>query len=234
MWRMRFRRKFHILLIAALALMLWAFPMGVFAASGSAEVSIQVEKEIAGDEPAADETFTFLLTPMSSANPMPADRGVLNIRGEGKGQFGAMTYTRPGEYVYTVQEKAQSISGYSFDSTVYRVSVKVLYDGGGLRSEVTVQKEGASAKSDAIVFTNEYDREKDPTAPDDPGNSHHPSPPDDQKGPDQPGKADGNGQSEQAKTGDESNLNFWLILMAASGAGLLIVGGLGVRKRKAK
>lgn len=220
--RMRVFKKLHILLLLALLLIVWVLPMAVFASASPAQVTIDVEKQIAGDVPEKGETFSFILSPADSTNPMPAAGDSLRITGAGKGQFGPLVYEQPGEYIYTVREAEQNLSGYTFDTAVYQMNVKVFYDtGGSLRSQVTVRKEGAAAKGESIIFVNEYRGEENPEKTEKP---ETPTTPEAPKGP-----AGGSGDS-PVTTGDENNLKLWLTVLLLSAAGLFTMAAYGHKK----
>ncbi len=98
-------------------------------------------KELSGREWKESDTFTFLLTPFNDA-PLPGgaeDQVAKNVTGAGEGivgtnvlqsfDFGAITFTKPGEYRYTVVEKEPTanteIPGISYSRALYRIVIKV-------------------------------------------------------------------------------------------------------------
>lgn len=127
-----------------------------------------VAKKIAGDEPPAASTFTFVLEAVSGA-PMPegAVDGKIEatIDGEGTTEFGASHYTEAGVYAYRCYEKAGDAAGYTYDETVYTVKVVVRETVDGFVAERTIEDE-KGAQSDGLVFTNFY---KTPGTPSTPG-----------------------------------------------------------------
>ena len=105
-------------------------------------VAPQVSKEIRGDKPVNEETFTFKLTAVSfvkgegatedfSGNmPMPeaakgAQEMTINIVGEGWNEFGKYALYVPGVYTYTVTEVNNGTDGYIYDEMIYTIEFTV-------------------------------------------------------------------------------------------------------------
>lgn len=105
-----------------------------------------------------DETYTVVLTPEDADNPMPSSSD-LKIVGEGSGEFGAMTYTKPGIYKYTITQTPGSTERWTYDDGVYNVTVYATNkeSGDGLDINVAIYKDGATEKTGEIVFENVYD-----------------------------------------------------------------------------
>lgn len=116
-----------------------------------------VEKKIAGGNPAKDSTFRFTLTGKDNA-PMPegSKDGVKSaaITGEGKADFGKITFDKAGTYTYKVAEENGNESSYNYDSTEYTLTYKVTDVKGELKAEQSIAAGDKSA--DEMVFTNEY------------------------------------------------------------------------------
>lgn len=105
--------------------------------------------------PNVDETFTFELTPNQGAFPMPHDSKV-TIDGAGTASFGTWSYTKPGDYIYQVQEVAGDDSHYTYDKTIYTITDTVtLNDAGDLEVNRTITKDG-EAVSGTLTFTNQF------------------------------------------------------------------------------
>lgn len=147
------QKKSYMVWIAALLLAMTGLPNCVSAAEPSATAAIEIENRITGDTPKKKAKFTFVLEPAKPDSPVPAKGTSLTITGKGKGKFGTISYTQPGEYVYTVRGETEELSGYTFDTAVYQIKVNALYDDGGrLYTQMSVKKSGAKAKSGAIVL----------------------------------------------------------------------------------
>ena len=116
-----------------------------------------VEKKITGGNPAKDSTFRFTLTGTGNA-PMPEGskdgEKSASITGEGKTDFGKITFSQAGTYTYKVTEKIGSESSYDYDATEYTLTYKVKDVDGKLKAEKSITAGGKSA--DSMVFTNKY------------------------------------------------------------------------------
>lgn len=67
------------------------------------------------------------------------------------------TWPHVGEYVYTVTEKPGSMPNVTYDASSYTLRVYVINGINGLEVEkITAQAQGASGKTDKILFTNTY------------------------------------------------------------------------------
>ena len=116
-----------------------------------------VEKKIAGGNPAKDSTFRFTLTGKDNA-PMPEGskdgKKSTSVTGEGKADFGKITFDKAGTYTYKVAEENGNESSYNYDSTEYTLTYKVTDVKGELKAEQSITAGDKSA--DEMVFTNEY------------------------------------------------------------------------------
>ena len=120
----------------------------------------EVEKRIrviGGEGEAQEATFTFILTGQEDA-PMPegtnGNRKEVQRNGEGKIEFGEISYTLPGTYTYAVEEVIGTASGYTYDTTKYTYTVVVAEDNGVLVATKTIAVEEEVVET--IVFTNLY------------------------------------------------------------------------------
>ena len=114
------------------------------------KLALPVSKTIQYVKPETNKTFTFQLTAVDSA-PMPS-RAITTITGEGSGSFDEITYTEAGEWHYKVQEIAGTDAGYTYDATIFDVSVIVTDVDGVLKAAWTVDGEAL----DELAFTNHY------------------------------------------------------------------------------
>ena len=116
-----------------------------------------VEKKIAGGNPAKDSTFRFTLTGKDNA-PLPEGskdgKKSTSVTGEGKADFGKITFDKAGTYTYKVAEENGNESSYNYDSTEYTLVYKVKDVKGELKAEQSITAGDKSA--DEMVFTNEY------------------------------------------------------------------------------
>ena len=107
-------------------------------------VTISGTKELTGKD-IENNMFTFRITGDNGA-PMPSATEVQNTGSSFA--FGTIEYTEPGTYVYHISEVDDGKTGYTYDGTVYDVTVVVTDTDGALHTDVS----GA----DAIVFKNSY------------------------------------------------------------------------------
>ena len=123
----------------------------------STNVTPSVEKKISGKQPAKDSTFHFTITGADNA-PMPEGskdgKKSVTITGEGKADFGKITFDKAGTYTYKVNEKLGSEASYDYDSTEYTLTYKVTDVNGELKAEKSITAGDKSA--DSMVFTNKY------------------------------------------------------------------------------
>ena len=157
----------------------------------SGDTSLNGEKTLTGRAWTAQDKFCFVLTGIDGA-PMPEgsenDKFALQLsqsEGTPEGQrvgfnFGDITYTKPGTYVYNIVEAraedgydATILPGMSVSQALYRVTVTVTdeaHDGthdGTLKVESTMLRlkddtgatlaDGAGVKTDCAAFTNIFD-----------------------------------------------------------------------------
>ncbi len=100
-----------------------------------------VKKKVSGDKPATAATFRFTFRAVSNTAgigtmPMPegSANGVKTVSttpGVSK-EFGEMTFTAPGQYIYQIAEVNDGQSGYTYDSSVYIVTYTVVRQGNTL------------------------------------------------------------------------------------------------------
>jgi|GEM_PF-3708871 len=146
---------------AACAALMIGTSMGVYAQeNGQTQLSLPVENIVEGDVP-SDLDYQFILTGEDGA-PMPADTNdagsaVLTVKGAGSGTFGAITYTEPENYIYTISEQMDPADHYTFDETTYTVKVRVFSDENGQLTTAVSADNGDGDKADAIQFVNKYE-----------------------------------------------------------------------------
>jgi pilin isopeptide linkage protein len=207
-----------------------------------------VSKQITGETPEQASEFVFRLTadPASSSlpagmltMPMPQGREPLqevtaSITGEGSSEFGDITFTQPGTYVYRVTEENTGVKGYTYDESVYTVKYIVTADEAGrkLTCSRTITKDGSPA--DDVIFTNayndlDYDAEDPdtPEVPDDPDRTETDRPDKTASDRKTAARTSGNGGS-GVRTGDESNMPAYLLILGIAACGAVIA----VRRRK--
>lgn len=223
------------------------------------EVNIPVKVQVDGSGIPDGNEYTVILT-TDSSTPMPTDavdtgdgkktveKRVVN---GGEVSFGPITYTAPGDYSYTIYQEAAARDHFTYDTTVYNVTVRVTNtENGGLTAEIWGYRNGEESgeKVWEFLFQNHYARPADPSSPsDDGGNggdgggSHEndttvmqtvvtpaqPEPPAQVVLP--PASQTGTGP----QTGDEANVMLWAAGALLGAAALIIIAFLGKKNKKA-
>lgn len=186
-----------------LVVLLCTTPFIAYAQESSCSVNLEVEKTISGDTPSTDESFVFVLNAVDD-EPMPSENSI-TIVGKGTKTFESIEYTTVGDYHYTLSEVKGNAVGYTYDSTVYSITVQVTTDDNrNLYAAVYMAKEGSDGKSSKAIFTNNY------KAPQ-PAKSHTPET-----------SVSSKNNLGTADTGDNTNLSLWLALSAFGLIGLVI------------
>ena len=202
---MNWKRLLGIMLCLAASVLL---VIPACAEAGSIQVSLDVELQVTGDMPSTAEPSTFVLQSVDGA-PMP-DSGTITVVGAGVGSFSPITYTEPETYYYTLSQRAGDTEGYTYDDTVYDVTVQVTTDDAGvLSASVTVAEEGETGKAGTALFVNRYQSQESES----------------------PGTEGGNTPTNAPKTGDTSGQTLWAALGGAALLGLLAILWIPGRKR---
>jgi pilin isopeptide linkage protein len=118
-------------------------PYGVVTNSGSDNVknvklTLEAELTLTGDTTTDKEEFTFVLAATDGA-PLPEsetaeasdtddtdeDVAKVTIKGDGEITFGPITYTKRGDYTYTLYQEPGENTQYTYDDTEYQIKVTV-------------------------------------------------------------------------------------------------------------
>ena len=119
--------------------------------------SIPVEIKTLGDSVPSGIEYKVVIKSENETNPMP-DVKEVTIKDNGKVEIGPMTYTKPGRYNYFISQEAGNAEHFTYDSAVYTVTVSIENDGnGGLKSVIFAVENGATEKTDDVVFSNTYE-----------------------------------------------------------------------------
>ena len=112
-----------------------------------------------GNSITSDEKFEFVMTPSADA-PMPEGTAAGTPKtvtaGAGEIEFGEISYTTVGgPYVYTFTEKAGSNARWTYDDSVYTMTVNVIRNADDeLEAQKTITKNGAEVST--VEFKNSY------------------------------------------------------------------------------
>ena len=146
-------------IILEMALLLLLLPLQARAAEYKCTAELPVEVRTTGA--ATAERFTITLTPVDGAPAPAAD--TVQVKGSGTASFTGLTYTAPGDYQYTVRQRAGGTAHMTYDATVYTVTVRVTNQpDGGLGAEIWATG-GSSDKTGLLLFQNRYDPPAAPT-----------------------------------------------------------------------
>ena len=126
-----------------------------------------VLKVIIGDEPDVKEKFTFTLTAISNTaglETMPMPEGAVGkvktvtIEAGVEYEFGEMSFSVPGTYVYEIAESDTKLEGYKYDPSVYTLTYVITKspDKTQFDKALTVEKDGKVVEISTYTFENEY------------------------------------------------------------------------------
>lgn len=151
-------KQFNILLLLPCLIAVLLFQMPAYAKEKEyCTASIPIEITVLGNSVPSGMEYKVVLKSENETNPMP-DIKEITIKENGSAEFGPMNYTEPGKYVYSVYQQAGSAEHFTYDNTIYTVTVSIENDGnGGLKSGIFATKNNSSDKADKIVFSNSYD-----------------------------------------------------------------------------
>lgn len=124
------------------------------------EVDPPIITKVVSGENAPSSPFEFVFTG-KHGTPMPEGsegyRKTLTLNGAGELEIGTITFTDPGEYVYTVHEKNSGGLGWKYDTALYTITYTVTEKDHVLTAERTIVKN--SSPTDRVVFTNTFEQE---------------------------------------------------------------------------
>lgn len=187
-----------------------------------------VKKVVKGDTPPSGDRFRFRFAPVSNTAgletgkmPMPGgttdDEIVVSLAAGQEHEFGVLTFTKPGEYVYSITEINDGLGGYAYDGSVYTVKYIVTPTADNvLTCERIFQKDGKDVTIATFEFDNTYQSPGgDPEKKDNgSGTADNGSDGDD----------DGDGSSgSSSRTGDAAYPAIILFLFLAAGAGIFVM-----------
>ena len=121
------------------------------------------EKQLTGEAPLTDETFSFSLA-LVSADPaggaiLPANT-TATVTGAGTTSFNAITFRAAGTYSFTITEVKGNAQGYTYDDSVWTLTVKTKLDNGKLvlDGDPVYKQDGllGASNTTGAVFENEF------------------------------------------------------------------------------
>ncbi|MBR2740405.1 MAG: Cys-Gln thioester bond-forming surface protein [Oscillospiraceae bacterium] len=114
-----------------------------------AEAVPEVTKEIEdwGDA----ESFTFKLEAVTKDAPMPSSDTAVATKRKPTAEFGAIQFTVPGDYEYTITEVDDGVPFVTYDTKPHKVVISVSKKGSGLAAEI------AYDGKDSLTIVNTYE-----------------------------------------------------------------------------
>ena len=163
MWKLRCLAWFPCLLAFLL------LPGTVHAKEYACDVTIPATVQVSGDRIPSGEVYEVVMEAITKDAPV-AESMTQKVMNSGTVSFGQIHYTVPGDYQYKIYQKSGSTDRFTYDKTVYTVTVRVQNNAeGGLTAELWAVKEGTTMKNDAVQFQNHYDAPGNNGG----GSSHH-------------------------------------------------------------
>lgn len=126
----------------------------------STTLETEIEKQVEGNPP-SDSEFNFELNAEEQEGLVLPDETTVSITGSGTATFGEVTFTEAGTYTFTVQELLGEDKQYTYDSSLWTITVEVeKNEKGALKIKSVIYNKNDEIK-DNIVFKNTYN----PTIP---------------------------------------------------------------------
>lgn len=167
--RMQMMRKLRCLVWFPCLLAFLLLPGSVHAKEYACDVTIPATVQVSGDRIPSGEVYEVVMEAITKDAPV-AENMTQKVLNSGTVSFGQIHYTVPGDYQYKIYQKSGSTDRFTYDKTVYTVTVRVQNDAeGGLTAELWAVKEGTTMKNDAVQFQNHYDAPGNNGG----GSSHH-------------------------------------------------------------
>ena len=167
--RMQMMRKLRCLAWFPCLLAFLLLPGAVHAKEYACDVTIPATVQVSGDRIPSGEVYEVVMEAITKDAPV-AENMTQKVLNSGTVSFGQIHYTVPGDYQYKIYQKSGSTDRFTYDKTVYTVTVRVQNDAeGGLTAELWAVKEGTTMKNDVVQFQNHYDAPENNGG----GSSHH-------------------------------------------------------------
>ena len=167
--RMQMMRKLRCLAWFPCLLAFLLLPGSVHAKEYACDVTIPATVQVSGDRIPSGEVYEVVMEAITKDAPV-AENMTQKVLNSGTVSFGQIHYTVPGDYQYKIYQKSGSTDRFTYDKTVYTVTIRVQNDAeGGLTAELWAVKEGTTMKNDAVQFQNHYDAPGNNGG----GSSHH-------------------------------------------------------------
>ena len=148
--RMQMMRKLRCLAWFPCLLAFLLLPGSVHAKEYACDVTIPATVQVSGDRIPSGEVYEVVMEAITKDAPV-AENMTQKVLNSGTVSFGQIHYTVPGDYQYKIYQKSGSTDRFTYDKTVYTVTVRVQNDAeGGLTAELWAVREGTTMKNDAV------------------------------------------------------------------------------------
>ncbi len=170
------------------------------------------------------EVFTVKIEAQTPGAPMPEQK-ILNLASGIAGAFGPMRFDTPGDYRYLITQQEGSSQNILYDRTEKMLTVRVTHGADGmLTAELWVIQSGSDEKQAEILFRNTYSAPETETESETETETESETEIQTETETD-----DGKKETKPPKTGDETPMEFLMILMAAA---VLVIGISGASLRR--
>ena len=200
-------KKVTIILVTMLLFL--NMQISVFASDNCTVVKIPVRQIFDSEVEGIADEFSYIMTTDQSGAPMPA--GGRNMQYSWTMKKNAATeitlnVKTAGQYHYNIYQTTEKKDDYKYDQNRYYVTVEAYYNESNQLKVVTIVANEKGEKIEAISFKNSYMGEEKP-------NLTQPSNPSQPSG---PSYSDGLGKTNSVKTGDDSPVMGYFLLLFGS------------------
>ena len=200
-------KKTAIILVTMLLFL--SVQISTFASDNHNAVKIPVSQTFDSEAEEVADEFSYIMTTDQSDAPMPA--GSRNMQYSWTMEKNAATeiilnVKTAGQYHYNIYQTTEKKEDYKYDQSRYYVTVEAYYNESNQLKVVTIVANEKGEKIEAISFKNSYMGEEKP-------NQTQPSDPSQPSG---PSHSDESGRSNSVKTGDDSPVMGYFLLLFGS------------------
>ena len=190
-----------VTIIMVTMLLFLSMQISVLASDICTVVKIPVKQLFDSEVESVADEFSYIVTTDQNDAPMPA--GSHNRQYSWTMEKNVAT---AGQYHYNIYQTTEKKEDYKYDQSRYYVTVEAYYNESNQLKVVTIVANEKGEKIEAISFKNSYMGEEKPN-PTQPSNPSQPS---------GPSHSDGSGKPNSVKTGDDSPVMGYFLLLFGS------------------
>ena len=199
----------RVTIILVTMLLFLSMQISAFASDNCTVVKIPVRQIFDSEVEGIADEFSYIMTTDQSDAPMPA--GSCNMQYSWTMEKNAATeiilnVKTAGQYHYNIYQTTEKKDDYKYDQNRYYVTVEAYYNESNQLKVVTIVANEKGEKIEAISFKNSYIGEEKPN-PTQPSNPSQPS---------GPSNSDESGKINSVKTGDDSPVMGYFLLLFGS------------------